>query len=47
MFDFGLDLATDQNEEAAQILPGERHDHGTDAARGGLSGTVGVAPVAR
>jgi hypothetical protein len=29
MFDFGLDLATDQNEEAAQIPPGERHEHGT------------------
>jgi hypothetical protein len=34
MFDFGIELATDQDEEAGQIHPGEQHDHGTDGAIG-------------
>jgi hypothetical protein len=34
MFDLGIDLTTDQDEEAGQLHPGEQHDDGTDAAIG-------------
>jgi hypothetical protein len=34
MFDFRIDLAPDQDEEAGDVHPGEQHDHGADAAIG-------------